>query len=138
MIRNWENNILEWAEEIDGQPFEWGVNDCLTTALTAGEMIFGEAVVELDPWDAPESLVSVVQGAGGVDVLLSSACRRIGVSRLRTGDLVYFPDACPETELGTLAVVVRDRMLVASVEDGVTLMPLRRDGQGWRFVNACR
>lgn len=137
MMLNWSNKLIEWAAEIDGQPFEWGVNDCLTTALTAGTLMFGEEVVDIAPWDGPESLASAVLAEGGVETLLTSLCRRIGVRRLRTGDLVYFPDECPETELGTLAVVIEDKMLATSVEHGVRLVPLRTDGQGWRFLDAC-
>ena len=134
MIRNWDNHLIAWAIELDGAPFEWGTVDCLSAALTAAAFM-GIDPPDLGEWDDQHSFSYAVKAAGGARTLLESFASRVGLRRLRTGDLVYTPDGDTDTGLGAIAVVVRDRLLVVSSEFGARLIPLQfRDGaEGWRF-----
>ena len=124
MIRNGASYLIQWARYVEGTPFAWGTVDCVSTALTAAAIVTGRDVLDLGEWDGPETLRAALEDAGGPVALLESVAQQVGQRRSTTGDIVYVPGADDITGMGSLMVVVTDRLLVATIEDGVRLVPL--------------
>lgn len=138
MILNWDTELVLWAERLRGASFEWGRVDCLSAALTALSFVVGEDTVEIDDWNDRESFIQAVNGAGGSRALLEKHCRKVGLKRLQTGDLVWTPSGCNFTDLGSITVVVRNVQLMVSPRHGAKLLPLKFaiDATGWRWRHA--
>jgi hypothetical protein len=136
MLRNWDNHLVDWASYIEGSPFEWGAVDCLSTVLTGLALMYGDEAIRMDAWNDRETFVRAVEAAGGPLGLLERHCDEINPKRLRTGDIVWTPDGCDETDFGAVSLVVRDVQVVVTPENGVQLLPLKfpENSTGWRYA----
>jgi hypothetical protein len=94
-VPNWNVALGALAREVLGQPFEWGVTDCVTIARRAIEAQFGEDIT------APHIDVTYTTKTGAVrahnkigsmaDVALAAGAAEIPVEQTRDGDIMIFP-----------------------------------------------
>lgn len=137
MIRNYDGHLVDWAVWVNGAPFQWGVVDCVSLALEAAEIMTDADVYEFPAigWHDRETFESCIHAAGGPLEILRSRCYEVGLRRMQTGDFLYTPDADPLTGLGSIAVVIRNRLLIVTPQAGVQLIPLavRPGASAWRL-----
>lgn len=127
-VANWDTRVVEWATTRIGQPFAWGTMDC-TTLLR--EMVVVMYDRDLLPPVAPyatktEALRRLAAlSAGGIGEELT----RLGATRhpigfAQTGDVLVSTVETDDDVEALVAIVVRDRLLTATHDAGVTLFPL--------------
>jgi hypothetical protein len=94
-VPNWNYKLWELGQEINGQPFEWGITDCVTICRRAIEAQFGEDLI------APHISVTYTTKTGATrafnkigsmaDIALAVGAQEIEPMNARDGDFLLFP-----------------------------------------------
>jgi hypothetical protein len=125
-VRNWDLALVEWANLVVGQPFQYGLNDCGTLVRGAMQAMYGEDLWPGIPqWDNATGALRVIAGYGTVVEML----RARGATRWPTphfaqsGDiLVMAGDHSPFEE--TVMVTVGQVAISAHPENGIEQLNL--------------
>lgn len=132
----WRSRLIAWAEEVRGQPYQWGETDCMALGRTALRLMFDREVLPaLASWDDEKSARRRLVEVGSAEQVL----RQLGAVPCA---LAFFPSGtivlCPAAEHDDHRVILQiyvEPILVASAPDtGVvwckrdTLPP---DAVGW-------
>jgi len=90
---NWWVKLGELANEVVGQPFEWGKTDCVTIARRALEAQFGEdPIKETANYTTRGGATRAFNRLGSLgDLAIKAGAREIPVRRARDGDFLIFP-----------------------------------------------
>lgn len=125
---DWDLRLNSMKEKVLGEPFEWGRTDCATLVVRALEAMYPPDDVPL-PAERPSygdesGALRAHAATGGVsDVLRAQGAEEVPLNFARQGDVLIGVD-----EAGGVpgaAIVVENRYLVASEEEGVVLRRLR-------------
>ena len=119
-LRNWDVELIAWAERMKGQSFVWGLSDCASLVRDACRLMYGYEIFDLSWWKTQDEMVEAVRE--GVTEILSAVATPVGRKFVQTGDIIQVPDGCPYTKLDSLMVVVCDRLLVSVPKKKIRLV----------------
>ena len=123
-VRTWDVDLEQWAAQLLGEPFAWGVTDCATLAIKSQRILYGVDVFRLPTWKSKAKALRTLTDVTSIRAVLKAHARRVGRNFLQAGDLVLVGKGCAELETDGLMIVVRDYALATSPASGVTAVPL--------------
>ena len=126
-INNWDLALVEWAESVRGQPYEWGVTDCATLVMDACAAMYGrEMFPEVKRWTTCKTAVRRLKVVGSMeDVLIAKGAEEIQPNFLQGGDIaIELRDEV--SRLGGAYVFVRPYFFTSTPEDGVLVLTRRQ------------
>jgi len=94
-VPNWNYKIWEVGEEVRGQPFEWGITDCVTIARRVLEAQFGEDIIAPhfnSEYKTKTGATRAFNKIGSMtDIALAAGAKEIDPINARDGDIMIFP-----------------------------------------------
>lgn len=125
-VRNWDIRLVEWCDDVQGEPFEWGATDCASLVAGALEAMYDQDLVgdTLPSYDSEEEAREAHEDTGGPSTVLRAlGCEEIALNFARQGDVII--GVGEEAGMEGCAVVVASEFVVASEKRGVERRPLR-------------
>lgn len=130
--------LVEFADSVAGEPFEWGHTDCATLAVRAlfyANLPDAERVPAVQHYTSEDEARGALQRITPADWLDELGATPIPIGALAPGDVVT---GWLESGLPYVYVVVGSRLLSSTPAEGVRLMPLRAarllpEPLGWRL-----
>ncbi len=123
-LRTWDVDLQEWAASLVGEPFRWGVTDCVSIVIKAQRIIYGVDVFHLPKWKSKIKALRTLAGVKSMRSVLRQCADQVGRGFLQMGDIVLVKNGCDELGTDGLMLVVRDYLLLTSPETGVVRIPL--------------
>ena len=122
-VPRWDVDLEQWAAKQIGQPFKWGVTDCVSLAIKGQRLIYGVDVFHIQPYKSKAKALRLL-----VDNLLESrlraSCIEVGRRYLQAGDIALVDKGCSEMGTDGLLLVIRDYALLTEPSVGVVAVPL--------------
>ncbi len=116
-VFNWDSKLIEFAEEVRGNEYEWGETDCAKIVLMAIDTMYDNSPQEkLPSWTTEIGAKRALSKLGGVrGGLLKLGASQVAHGFEQTGDIIVkYEDGFP-----TLGVILSDGILMSTHEDGV-------------------
>lgn len=133
--RNWDVSLVNWAAQLHGRAYAWGLTDCGSVARSATEIVIGS-----DPfparWLTAAGARRALTKAGGLKAVLGRVgAEPIGLAFIQNGDILEL-DGEQHPGLPRLAVALGGgKALTANPGEGVVLIPQAELGivAAWRL-----
>lgn len=127
-VRNWDVRLVEWANDLVGQEYDWGRTDCGSLVERAHRLMFGKQIFPGMKYSTKREAVAIHARTGGVEgVLRKAGAVEIERNFVQQGDVFVEPDG---DGMPSCAVVIAGGLLMTSPTDGVQLVPLALAGDG--------
>lgn len=135
-IRNWDVQLVLWAREQIGKPFEWGRTDCASLTRGALAVMYGTDPLTAVFWSDLRSALSAIEGLGGA----AAALQRLGAQPCplkfaQAGDIAVGPERDAHGLVQLSVVLGRGQVLVTTPEHGVavaSIAALTHGTECWR------
>jgi len=122
-VRNWDYEIVEFANERIGTLFERGTNDCVALVRGAWKAITGEDVLKDIPnYTTDVGAVRAFKKVGSFEEVLDSVgASPVPLNFATYGDIVFQKAEHNESPFQNVAVIVGSNVMIASEEHDTIL-----------------
>lgn len=134
-VANWDRRLVEFANEVRDQPFEWGQTDCASLVRRGLQAVFGEDVWKghVGEWKTKRGALTVSGKTDYEDALLASGAVEMGFHYAWAGDVAL---GVKEDQHGMIpiALLVPTRKVITSTpRTGVVIVDKLMLEEGTRF-----
>jgi len=135
--KNFEIELVKYANEINNSPFEWGVTDCATIVRKSIEIMLGEDIFDLPLWDSLKTARSIVRDLNILKLMGDVGGLPITLSYAHTGDIGLYPNLDDNGLPQFCVVLPRRKILISTIHKGVEiteLYSLLENTTFWRYA----
>ena len=126
----WEEGLARVCRARAGEPFQWGVNDCLRFALLAVEGMTGREAWQHPQCSTAREAERYLRAHGGIESLVARIARRGGWAELK--------DPQRQCSRGDLALFENDLRLCVGIVDGGRILCPSASGLAGGKINSIR
>lgn len=122
--RNWDVELVRWADSRRGRPYVWGHTDCGSLVRQAMAVVLGgEPFPDLPVWEDADEAKAALRTLGGFSRAMQAVgAHEVPPSFVQSGDLAVTPSE--PLHPAHLAVAVAGKALVTTAEHGVRVADL--------------
>ena len=134
-VANWDRRLVEFAREVIGQEFEWGLTDCVALVRRGLQVEFGVDVWEghVGKYKTKRGAVTVAGKTDYEDALLTSGAVEVGFHYGTSGDVALSPREDEHGMLSMALIVPSRKALTSTPSEGVVIVDKLRLEEGTRF-----
>lgn len=135
-VPNWDTALVEFALEVDGEPFEWGRTDCVSIVRLALSRMYGGTDPldgHIGSWTTKRGALRVSKNTDALDALKRAGFVEVAPVYATTGDVALgaTADACGAPAVSI--VLPMRMMLVSTPEHGVRMVHRDDINPGTRY-----
>lgn len=122
--RNWDYDLVEYANSKIGTPFERGANDCVALVRGAWEIVTGGDILgdSIPNYTTDTGAVRAFKKVGSFEEVLDSiGAKTIPLNFATYGDIVFQKAEHSDSPFQNVAVIVGSNVMIASEEHGIIL-----------------
>lgn len=128
-VERWDVVLLEFADAVIKEEYEWGTSDCVSVTRRALSAILGRDPWKdhIGTWKTMRGALKVVKKIDPAEVLLASGAVEVGYNFASAGDVALLPDEDDGYPFPHIALVLhRGKHLVAHPDNGIRIIdPVR-------------